>query len=68
MLGKDKSTWADLTATYTAQEIYQQPNTWAKTIAQIKAEKEDLKKFLDPILNAGDIEIIFAGGGTSEYV
>ncbi|MBM6830751.1 SIS domain-containing protein [Faecalicoccus acidiformans] len=68
MLGKDKNTWADLTATYTAQEIYQQPNTWAKTIAQIKAEKEDLKKFLDPILNAGDIEIIFAGGGTSEYV
>lgn len=68
MLGKDKSTWADLTATYTAQEIYQQPNTWVKTIAQIKAEKEDLKKFLDPILNAGDIEIIFAGGGTSEYV
>lgn len=68
MLGKDKSTWADLTANYTAQEIYQQPNTWAKTIAQIKAEKEDLKKFLDPILNAGDIEIIFAGGGTSEYV
>ena len=44
MFGKEKSTWEELGGIFTAQEIYQQPATWAKTIAQIKNEKEALKK------------------------
>lgn len=36
MFGKEKSTWEELSGIFTAQEIYQQPATWAKTIAQIK--------------------------------
>lgn len=43
MFGKEKSTWEELSGIFTAQEIYQQPATWAKTIAQIKNEKEALK-------------------------
>ena len=42
MFGKEKSTWEELSGIFTAQiEIYQQPATWAKTIAQIKNEKEE---------------------------
>ena len=68
MFGKEKNAWEELTGIYTAQEIYQQPATWAKTIAQIKNEKEALKSFLEPVLTGGDVEIIFTGAGTSEYV
>ena len=68
MFGKEKKAWEELTGIYTAQEIYQQPATWAKTIAQIKNEKEALKNFLEPVLTGGDVEIIFTGAGTSEYV
>lgn len=67
MLGKEPSVWETLKGIYTAQEICQQPETWRKTIAQIKNEKEALKKFLEPVLTGGDVEIIFTGAGTSEY-
>ena len=68
MFGKEKTAWEELHGIYTATEIFQQPATWAKTIAQIKAEKEALKEFLAPVLNGGDVDIIFTGAGTSEYV
>lgn len=68
MFGKEKSYWEDNHGIFTAQEIYQEPATWAKTIAQIKAEKDDLKAFLEPVLSADDFDVIFTGAGTSEYV
>ena len=68
MFGKEKSTWEELSGIFTAQEIYQQPATWAKTIAQIKNEKEALKKFMEPVLSDPDCDIVFTGAGTSEYV
>ena len=67
MFGKEKSTWEELSGIFTAQEIYQQPATWAKTIAQIKNEKEALKKFMEPVLSDPDCDIVFTGAGTSEY-
>ena len=66
MFGKEKSTWEELSGIFTAQEIYQQPATWAKTIAQIKNEKEALKKFMEPVLSDPDCDIVFTGAGTSE--
>lgn len=68
MFGKEKNVWEDLKGIFTAQEIYQQPNTWAKTIAQVKEEKEAIKAFLEPVLSDSDPDIIFTGAGTSEYV
>ena len=58
MFGKEKSTWEELGGIFTAQEIYQQPATWAKTIAQIKNEKEALKKFMEGkeyVVKDGDV-------------
>ena len=57
MFGKEKSTWEELSGIFTAQEIYQQPATWAKTIAQIKNEKEALKKFMEPVIIKCSIHI-----------
>ncbi len=58
---KRKSTWEELSGIFTAQEIYQQPATWAKKIAQIKMKKEALKKFMEPVLSDPDCDIVFTG-------
>lgn len=68
MFGKETQEWQENNGIYTATEIAQQPATWKKTIAQIKSEKEAIKAFLEPVLSADDYDIIFTGGGTSEYV
>ncbi len=58
----------DLKAIHTATEITQQPNTWLKTIAQIRAEKQAIADFIQPILSAEDFDIVLTGAGTSEFV
>ena len=55
-------------STFTLTEIYQQPSTWKKTCAQLKACKEELQTFLDQALKADDFDIILTGAGTSEFV
>ena len=55
-------------AIHTASEIYQQPKTWLKTLNQIENEKDEIKNFIDEILNQDDYDIILTGAGTSEFV
>lgn len=55
-------------ATYTAREIYQQPATWRKTMAQIRARKEEIAAFLAKVTSQPDYDIILTGAGTSEFV
>ena len=57
-----------LNATYTAKEINQQPETWVKTINQIKEMKSEIKAFVDQVLTAEDYDVVFTGAGTSEFV
>lgn len=68
IFGKDKTEWERLKGVFTATEIHQQPATWKKTIAQIKAEKEDLKAFISNVTKHDDYDIILTGAGTSEFV
>ena len=56
------------TATFTLTEIYQQPNTWKKTCDQIRANKDEIKKFIDQIITCDDYDVILTGAGTSEFV
>ncbi len=58
----------ELSAIYTATEIHQQPATWVKTIAQVKACKEELKAFISQVTSQDDYDIVLAGAGTSEFV
>ena len=43
MFGKEKSTWEELSGIFTAQEIYQQPATWAKQSLKSKMKRKLLR-------------------------
>ena len=45
-------------STFTLSEIYQQPATWKKTCAQIKAHKDELKQFIDQVITCEDFDVI----------
>ena len=68
MFGKSNKDWEDLKAIFTATEIFQQPNTWKKTLKQIENEKANIAQFLTKVINQEDYDIILTGAGTSEYV
>ena len=55
-------------STYTLNEIYQQPKTWKKTLSQIIESKEEIKAFIDNIINCNDFDIVLTGAGTSEFI
>ena len=53
----------ELSAIYTATEIHQQPATWVKTIAQVKACKEELKAFISQVTSQDDYDIVLYNDG-----
>jgi len=53
---------------YTASEIAQEPKTWAKTLAQIKGLKPELKAFVESVTKQPDFDVILTGAGSSEFV
>ena len=58
----------ETSSTFTLTEIHQQPSTWRKTCAQIKACKDELQKFIDQVVKQDDFDIVLTGAGTSEFV
>ena len=59
---------SSLKATYTANEIYQQPELWKETLNIVENNKEAINKFLEKNLNKDNVKIILTGAGTSAYV
>lgn len=68
IFSKSEQEWKDLGAYWTSKEIYQQPETWLKTLNQIKSEKDKIKAFIDQVTSNSDYDIILTGAGTSEFV
>lgn len=68
IFGKPIDTWKEEKGYWTAAEINQQPATWAKTIAQVKAEKDAISNFIAQVTSNEDYDIILTGAGTSEFV
>lgn len=66
--GKTVDAWKENAGFWTATEIAQQPSTWAKTIAQMKNEKEAIAAFISQVTSKDDYDIILTGAGTSEFV
>lgn len=60
--------WKEKGGFWTAKEISQQPDTWKKTLTQVKNEKEKLQSFISRITDNEDYDIILTGAGTSEFV
>lgn len=68
LFGHEDNFWQAANGSWTAKEIYQQPETWKKTLKLIKDRKDEIKAFIDPLLADPNLDIIFTGAGTSEYV
>ena len=51
----------ETSSTFTLTEIHQQPSTWRKTCAQIKACKDELQKFIDQVVKQDDFDIVLTG-------
>ena len=47
---------SNLKATYTATEIYQQPELWRETLNIVENNKEAINKFLEKNLNKDNVE------------
>ena len=60
--------WKQNNGYWTAKEICQQPETWKKTVAQIRNEKDALEAFIASTTDNEDYDIILTGAGTSEFV
>jgi tagatose-6-phosphate ketose/aldose isomerase len=52
----------------TAREIAQQPALWRKTWKMVMERRNEIKKFLDTAYDVDDLEVIFAGAGTSSFI
>ena len=56
-------------ATYTAKEIYQQPEVWRKSLALFNEKKGEYKEFLKDIYSRHEVvKVIFSGAGTSAFI
>ena len=64
LFNKTEENWKELNGYWTAKEILQQPATWAKTIAQVKNEKDAIKAFIERTTKNEDYDIILTGAGT----
>ncbi|MDR8392131.1 SIS domain-containing protein [Aliifodinibius sp. S!AR15-10] len=55
-------------ADHTAREISGQPALWIRTWEKVSRERDDLKNFLDRVLNIDQLEVVLTGAGTSAYI
>ena len=67
MFAKTEKEWKEIGAAYTAEEIFQQPETWGKTFFQVRKVKEELDAFTGVITGQDDFDLILTGAGSSEY-
>lgn len=66
IFGYENEKLAALGATNTAGEIYQQPETWEKTLAVVEASKKEIETFLRNHLTP-HTRVVLTGAGTSAY-
>lgn len=67
-LDYSESTLREMDAYWTAKEIQQQPESWAKTYAMLKDNQAQIDSFLKPVLAKPGVRIILTGAGTSAFV
>ncbi len=68
VFNKSEESWNQLGAYWTSKEIFQQPETWLKTLQQVKDEQNEIRAFIDKVMSHEDYDIILTGAGTSEFV
>ncbi len=68
MLGLSAAQLQQAGASFTAQEISQQPAIWQQLAAEFAYKETMLRSWLQPLLQLPDLRIIFTGAGTSAYI
>jgi tagatose-6-phosphate ketose/aldose isomerase len=68
VLGISSDTLQKSGAVYTAQEIAQQPALWQQTCRTVLEAESQITTFYQAHLNAGPVDIIFTGAGTSAFI
>lgn len=68
LLNHERLYWEKNEAISTVTEINQQPITWLKTVDIIDNNKLKLEVFLDFLNDTDNLDIIFTGAGSSEFV
>jgi putative sugar isomerase, AgaS family len=54
--------------TWTEEEIRQQPSTWREALSNLENQRNDIDRFLKPLLSKDDLKIILTGAGTSAFI
>lgn len=52
----------------TGREIAHQPMVWEQVVADITSRREEVQRFLSPMLALDDLRIVLTGAGTSAFV
>lgn len=68
MLGLSTAQLQQAGASWTAQEISQQPAIWQQLATEFTAIEASLRSWLQPLLALPNLRIIFTGAGTSAYI
>jgi tagatose-6-phosphate ketose/aldose isomerase len=55
-------------ALHTAREIEQQPDSWERTVALLRARRASVSAFLAPLLARPELRIILTGAGSSAFI
>ena len=68
VLNHDREDLRNRMALVTAEEIENQPVVWKKLAAYLNENKEDLKMFMERVMQVKDLRIIFTGAGSSAFI
>ena len=66
--GFDREELIEKGAWNTAIEIAGQPLLWKETFEQVRANKNELSAFLEPVLHSENLRIILTGAGSSAFL
>jgi len=53
---------------YTAKEISSQPEMWVKTFEKVRKEKDQIKEFIEKVVDKTNPCVILTGAGTSAFI
>lgn len=67
-LGLDESALRRAGALHTAREIEQQPECWIRTAQSLRARREEILRFLEPLLAIPALRIVLTGAGSSAFI
>ena len=56
------------TRSWTEEEIYQQPESWLRSLSHIDAIRQTIDDFLAQLLNKRDLQIVLTGAGSSAFI